>query len=199
MFCPKCGSQNAENVRFCRSCGLELEAVSAAMTGKLTLRKTNGEEDGDDENSNNPDKLWNSAIINFLVGLAFLIISVVLATTGAAGGRNWWFWMLIPAFWNIGSGAASYLKVKRMERKTEYANFRAVNPSLQSPPAANAALPPRQTLFANDYAPPAAAARDTGELFAPPASITENTTRHLNREAENPTAFFDTREKSENK
>lgn len=176
MFCPKCGSQNAENVRFCRSCGLELESVSAVMTGKLSLKKNVEDVNCNGENSNDPDKLWNVAVTSFLVGVAFLIVSIVLAVSGAAGGKNWWFWMLIPAFWQMGSGIASYLKVKRIEQRTNYAGFNSGNTAFP-PQAANAALPPRQTLFANDYAAPAA--RNTGELFAPPGSVTENTTTHL--------------------
>lgn len=181
MFCPKCAAQNAENLRFCRSCGLELEAVSAAMTGKLSLKKNVA--DCSDGDSNDPDKLWNAAITNFLLGLAFLIVSVVLVVTGAAGGRNWWFWMLIPAFWQIGSGTASYLKVKRIERRANLAGFDPANTALP-PQSANPALPPRQTLFANEYAAPV---RNTDELFAPPSSVTENTTRHLNANAEGET------------
>ncbi|HYP50741.1 MAG TPA: zinc-ribbon domain-containing protein [Pyrinomonadaceae bacterium] len=176
MFCPKCGSQNAENVRFCRSCGLELESVSAVMTGKLSLRRNVEDVNCNGENSNDPDKLWNVAVTSFLVGVAFLIVSIVLAVSGAAGGRNWWFWMLIPAFWQMGSGVASYLKVKRIEQRANYAGFNSGNAAFP-PQGTNAALPPRRTLFANDYAAPAA--RNTEELFAPPTSVTENTTTHL--------------------
>ncbi|MDQ4121413.1 MAG: zinc-ribbon domain-containing protein [Acidobacteriota bacterium] len=183
MFCPKCGSQNPENVRFCRSCGLELEAVSAAMTGRLSLKKK-AEDNCSPEDSNDPDKLWNVAVTSFLVGVAFLIVSIILAVTGAAGGRNWWFWMLIPAFWQMGSGIASYLKVKRIEQRQNPAGFNTGNVAFPQQ-SANAALPPRQTLFANDYAAPPA--RNTGELFTPPASVTEHTTTHLNINTEGET------------
>ena len=34
MFCPQCATPNADDVKFCRSCGRELEAVALALSGK---------------------------------------------------------------------------------------------------------------------------------------------------------------------
>ena len=34
MFCPQCATPNADDVKFCRSCGKELEAVALALSGK---------------------------------------------------------------------------------------------------------------------------------------------------------------------
>lgn len=33
MFCPSCGRENAERIKFCVSCGTNLEAVSQALSG----------------------------------------------------------------------------------------------------------------------------------------------------------------------
>lgn len=33
MFCPNCGRDNAQELKFCASCGINLEAVSRALTG----------------------------------------------------------------------------------------------------------------------------------------------------------------------
>lgn len=33
MFCPTCGKDNALELKFCASCGTNLEAVSHALTG----------------------------------------------------------------------------------------------------------------------------------------------------------------------
>lgn len=33
MFCPRCGRDNSINLKFCASCGTNLEAVSQALTG----------------------------------------------------------------------------------------------------------------------------------------------------------------------
>lgn len=187
MFCPKCGSQNAESVRFCRSCGIELETVSAALSGRLSLQNSKGRNGcNNEELSNDPDKLWSGFISKTLTGFAFIFIAIYLTATNTIGGSVWGFWLLIPGFGSIASGISSYVKAKRIERRrAEIANFNATNPAFAPTPAANGALPPRQTLFANEYAAPAV--RNTGELLTPPASVTEGTTRHLNQRTEDET------------
>ena len=40
MYCPQCATANSADVKFCRSCGLELEAVVSALT-KPSTKKTN--------------------------------------------------------------------------------------------------------------------------------------------------------------
>ena len=34
MYCPQCATPNADDVKFCRSCGRELETVALALSGK---------------------------------------------------------------------------------------------------------------------------------------------------------------------
>ena len=34
MYCPQCATPNADDVKFCRSCGTELEVVALALSGK---------------------------------------------------------------------------------------------------------------------------------------------------------------------
>lgn len=36
MYCPQCATPNADDVKFCRSCGRELEMVALAFSGKST-------------------------------------------------------------------------------------------------------------------------------------------------------------------
>ena len=35
MFCPSCGSNNQEGVKFCTRCGTNLGVVTSALSGKL--------------------------------------------------------------------------------------------------------------------------------------------------------------------
>lgn len=120
-----------------------------------------------------------SAIPKLFTGFAFLIIAVVLGVTNMAGGRHWWFWMLIPAFTMFGGGVAQLIQIKKSERKTN--SIAAPEPNKAFAPVSNQSLPPSQT----DYVSPAAESRyKTGDLVPP--SVVEATTRHLeiNKEGE---------------
>jgi hypothetical protein len=39
MYCPKCGKENSESQKFCRSCGLSLQPISHALVHELTPTK----------------------------------------------------------------------------------------------------------------------------------------------------------------
>ena len=168
MFCPKCGTENPNNGKFCRSCGQDLVAVSAAVTGQLKLKKG--------EKCDEPATIDN-ALTKMGTGLAFLIIAAFLGYTGMIGARVWWFWLLIPAFTMMGGGIAVYLRYRKQEAA-------AASLSMSQPQNAfglnnMGELPPVQT----DYISPESRFR-TGDLVPP--SVAEGTTRHLeiNREGE---------------
>ena len=176
MFCPKCGTQNPDDGRFCRKCGADLGNVSAALTGNLPRQHYVVD----------PRKRavsWETAITKLFSGLAFLIVAIILAVTGKFGASGWWFWMLIPAFGALGSGVAQFVQLKKLEKKE--AAFLSENPQnvINSAPKNNA-LPPTNT----DYvSPPKQSIYDTGELTERPGSVTENTTRHLQMDSEGKT------------
>lgn len=124
MFCPKCGTKNPDNGKFCRSCGTDLGNVSDALTGKLT-KKNQGFGMFEPIQPLQPAQLWgkkgkpvrwDGAISTMFTGVAFLIIAIVLGITGIAGGKFWWFWMLIPAFGALGTGIAQIIQLKKMEK-----------------------------------------------------------------------------------
>lgn len=184
MFCPKCGSQAIDGTKFCRSCGSDLEVVSAALTGNIALPDRKSRRDRRSDCAKDPDALLSSAITSSIGGTAFIVIAIFLTLTNTIGGSVWGFWLLIPGAYSLGSGIASYLKAKRVERQNAVrlnAMQNAAALPLQ-PQNSNASLPP-QSLFGG-YAPPA---RNTGELAVPPASVTENTTRHLQMNSEGET------------
>ena len=193
MFCPKCGTQAIDGTKFCRSCGADLEVVSAALTGKLALTNQNSlkkSKKDDCENSNDPDRLWNSFIRNTMVGLAFIAIAIYLTVSGKMGGNVWGFWLLIPGAGSVAGGISSYLKIRRIERtRREFQSLAAAgrNDAPLFSAQSSFALPPNSRNFADLYQPPAP---NTGELVMPPPSVTEGTTRHLTHETENPTALF---------
>lgn len=171
MFCPKCGTQNPDDGRFCRSCGADLGNVSAVLGGKpmppeLTDKK-------------GKRVSWEGAITKFFMGIAFLVVAIALAFSPV--GKMWWFWLLIPAFSMIGSGIAQYIQLKKGEA-VPVVTENISNPVLRQ--ETRETLPPPSTDF---VAPPQSSIYDTGELAVPPPSVTEPTTRHLEMDKEGET------------
>lgn len=171
MFCPKCGGQNPDEGKFCRSCGTDLGNVSSALSGNPI--------------ANSPQRLVNhkgkpihfeGAIAKMFSGLAFLIVACILGYTGAAGGKAWWFWLLIPAFGSLGTGVAQYMQIRRAEK-----GHPVYQPNVE--PAGgnrNPELPQPQPQW---VAPESR--YKTGDLVPP--SVTDNTTRHLEMDKEGKT------------
>ncbi|MEP7074643.1 MAG: zinc-ribbon domain-containing protein [Acidobacteriota bacterium] len=169
MFCPKCGTQNPETGKFCRSCGTDLGNVSQALTGNLVRPAPILDRKG------RPIS-YESAIVKIFSGLAFVAVAIALSFSI---GKGWWFWMLFPAFGSLGAGIAQYFQLKRSEKGNT--GFTSVmQPVLTPPPANQTSLPPSQT----QYVSPESRYK-TGDL-APP-SVTDNTTRHLEMDSEGQT------------
>jgi zinc-ribbon domain len=137
MFCPKCGTQNPETGRFCRSCGADLGNVSAALSGNLPKPHAMLDRKGKPFN-------WESAIAKIFSGLAFLIVALILGYTGMAGGKSWWFWLLIPAFGSLGSGVAQIIQLKKYEKQGILFAPQNLPNTINSAPQNNA-LPSSQT------------------------------------------------------
>ena len=165
MFCPKCGQQNPDNGKFCRGCGTDIANVTSALTTpRPTLPLVN--------HKGKPIH-WEGAITKFCTGLAFLIISIVLAFSNM--GRGWWFWMLIPAFTSLGAGVAQYIQLKKAEQGG--VGYSSAPPASSFSRDHNTALPPPQT----EWVAPESRYK-TGDL-APP-SVTDGTTRNLEIDTE---------------
>ena len=170
MFCPKCGGQNPETGKFCRSCGTDLGNLSSALSAPPSAQRLF-------DRKGKPVH-WEGAVTKFATGVAFLIIAIVLGTTGMAGGRGWWFWMLIPAFTMIASGFAQYVQLKKMEKSMPV--YQPNDQPSSFPAAPNNALPPQQTAWVSPES-----RYKTGDLVPP--SVTDNTTRHLEMDPEGKT------------
>lgn len=175
MYCPKCGTDNNDNARFCRACGMDISIVPMVLTGKLnaTLEESPRKmaralkEQKKIEQSMN----WESAMSSFFVGVAFLLIFL--------GGLFFmrglfmvWIWFIIPSLGCMGSGLGKMFQLKHREKL------------LLENQAQTQTL-----LFSKPNIPQIPSNRDTNEFLSAPPSITENTTRHLGAEA--PTKVID--------
>lgn len=137
MFCPKCGTQNPETGKFCRSCGMDLDNVSAALTGKTVTSLHNFERSSLRDRKGKPIS-YESAITKIFIGLAFLFIAIFLGVAQVPGAQFWWYWLLIPAFATLGGGIAQYLQLKKTEQPRDSLSgsvstgFRSATPELAS-------------------------------------------------------------------
>lgn len=167
MYCPSCGTQNADNASFCRGCGANVSLVPQALTGHLppepAAENAAGLKGGARRGKHDHLPNIESAVVPFFGGLAFLCVAFALAFTRM--GAGWWFWMFIPAFFMMGRGVSGYLKLKQHERAQ--AGLRpSPTPAAVPPPARETgALPPHQ--------PP---------VGYTPGSVTEGTTRLLEQD-----------------
>ena len=176
MYCPKCATQNAGEVKFCRACGTELEAVALALTGKPA--KT---DQGKDHPKTAED--WLEKRIQGTTGITRgSILLVVSALIGVAMGlfmppsfdAPWiviWSvffgWMAVWGGIEVAYGLSGVLEAKSRLRLVELKN-KTLGP----------APDPAQLLGGGEIT------RTTNPFAATdrpaPVSITEGTTRHLN-------------------
>ncbi|MEP7214373.1 MAG: zinc-ribbon domain-containing protein [Acidobacteriota bacterium] len=171
MFCPKCGTQNPETGKFCRSCGTDLGNVTEALTGKLQRRNI--------VDRKGKPVSYEGAIVKMFTGLAFLVVTIALAFSRT--GNGWWFWMLIPAFTSLGAGIAQFVQLRNASGAGTSSFSPEERPAIAEAPQ-NAGLPPSQT----QYVSPLAESRyKTGDLVPP--SVTDGTTRHLEMDKEGET------------
>lgn len=165
MFCPKCATPNADDARFCRSCGTDIGMVPQALSGALSERLAAAEDDTRHGRRrrrgmrDGPPSI-ERAVRSFFMGLAFIFVAFAVRTWAPAG-NVWWFWMFLPAASMLADGVGTYLRIQSDAKKGQPQTYTPAQMAVP-PPRHASALPPR----------------DTGEMIPPP-SVTEGTTRHL--------------------
>ncbi len=170
MYCPKCGTENTGDVRFCRKCGSELETVAALVEGKLVIAES-VEKEGYFQNPS-----WEKALVPFFFGVAIMIASFILGFDPNTGAPRPWLALLFIAFPIVGFGIAQIIKVSNKDKARNSVTVRAAFPGSASESGAKG-LPESRT----DYVSPDEG-RDRREPEYVPGSVTEGTTRHLEME-----------------
>jgi hypothetical protein len=172
MFCPKCATQNTEEAKFCRSCGTDISLVPQAVSGALAERlAAEGDTRHGRRRRGKRDKGPPSierAVKSLFTGLAFIFIAIIIVTR-MPGGSAWGFWMFLPAAGLLADAVSTYLHLGEERRRLAPPQYQTPQ-AFVPPPRRASALPPR----------------DTGEIIAPPPSVTEGTTRHLGAPSERP-------------
>lgn len=184
MFCPKCGTKNPEDGKFCRSCGSDLVVVSAALSGSLPAKLGEFGLDGscdpkDALRRKDPHEVYGDGIKGVITGIGFLAVSLTLFFTGVANGRTWWWALLFPAFFGFAKGMADIMKSRKLMEIRSASLSSSVQKFAASAPLNNE-LPSARTEFI-----PPSTRYQTGDLVPP--SVTDNTTRHLEMNIEGET------------
>jgi hypothetical protein len=135
MYCPKCAAQNLDNARFCRTCGADISFVSQSLTGNIPQSgmapyESSGQPvDAPGRASHGPQSLYKGIKSTFL-GVGFILVALSIYLFAPAG-RIWWFWLLIPAFGNLGGGVAELLRSRHERRLFGEPSDRRVIPPMQ--------------------------------------------------------------------
>jgi hypothetical protein len=150
MFCPKCGLQNADGTKFCRSCGADLRNALAVVEGKLRTETSLAEKHID---------LFSGGIRALVIGIGFLIASGAAFAISERLAVMYLFFLAF-AFYGLGTGISRLIHARGIKTLMQ-----------KNDPAA---LTSGQT----DYIKPSRSIYETDDLVRPP-SITEHTTTHL--------------------
>jgi len=189
MFCPKCGQrQAAGQVRFCSSCGLPLDGVSVVLAnhGQLPARAP---EAGPRPLTARQKGVRQGAM---LMLSTLLLVPLVAIVSAIITGRPELFVPVTAIICFVG-GLLRIFYALLLEGGAEAAPVAptaqtyvppAMPPNYLGTPERSTALPPPQSIPVPAQRPPRF---ETGEMPLPPkASVTDHTTRLLERQPEEP-------------
>ena len=176
MFCPKCGSQNAVETKFCRGCGENLsdllpprlrnaatppvQAGSEVTTTAFGGRFSGKRGDAPMSIAEQQIDLFSRGIRGLIMGGGLFVVSA-LAFVLSERGLTFSLFMLAFGFLLVGTGISRLIHargLKELGKRDE---------------------PAELTSGQADYIKPRESIYDTDGLLARPLSVTEHTTTHL--------------------
>ena|SRR2546423_4819741 len=166
MFCPQCGSQN-DALRFCKSCGVNLEAVRHATAVRKPDEKF--ERGITPENKRYAEikagVIVSSVGIGVMIFLYFLMQGIILSGQNPPGDNailsRIWLAGIIPFFVGLALIVNGLLVSKKQVE------------------LARRGSPDSEHLFTTDGETPVLRSADTTEFITPRFGVTEGTTKHL--------------------
>lgn len=81
MFCPSCGSENSEEQRFCRKCGLHLQTIAQVVAHQVNASRTQQALTNVAESKT----IWHNPL---LYGLLLLMLGIIVSAIGKSGLVN---------------------------------------------------------------------------------------------------------------
>ncbi len=126
-------------------------------------------------------ELYSTGIRNVILGFGFLFAAVFLFMIPPRDGI-FWLLMMIPGFSLLASGISRLVKADAPKKEREMKTTFIEQPTFATNQPIKE-LPPTQT----DYVRPAKSIYETDDLVGESLSVTEDTTRHLEMNAESET------------
>jgi hypothetical protein len=168
MYCPKCGSNNQDKIKFCTRCGTNLSVVTNALAGKPTSQSP-----AEDRAANVIKEYYDGrrdAITGAVLIPAGLLIMGILTFAGMKPIGAFFIvcWMFFWAAMALAGGLGKWLASSSEMKRFGY----NATPGALPPVSQATALPPAER---PDIAP---SPYSTGPVNYP-GSVTEQTTRTL--------------------
>lgn len=187
MFCPQCGQKQVANeVRFCSSCGLPLGVVSEVVAHRGQLPAF-APAQGSPHLSPRQKGIRQGAML--MLSTMLFVPLVVFISVFITGAPQFFIPATAVIFFMGGILRIIYALMFEESAPPETPAPApvyvppAMPPNYLGTPERGTALPPPQSAPVNASRPPRF---DTGELTPPRASVTDHTTRLLERQTEEP-------------
>lgn len=159
MHCPSCGQKTSAELKFCRSCGMNLDSVARAVAEHLDAGQ--GPESGEPEEKGSDERAVRNAIYLIFTGFIIVFIGAALAILGKQISP--WVKMtgaLLALFGILVSICSAMYAATREGKKAPRPASPKREPKREMEESSAGELPP-------------------GDDFVPVPSVTESTTRNL--------------------